>query len=218
MRYNLSDPRYTRVCVNPTCGKEFQQKKPQQKTCSVQCRGWLIAQTRTNSGGTRAKAGLEPRTCQNPECGQEFVPVREIQIACSRVCYRKTPTWQESQRRQDARPERKAAKNERKRLENVDDEDIRRFLNLRGNMRSKHGLDLTLDEYQAWRERQDGYCKICGRAVGGKSAHVDHDHETGALRDELCPTCNVGIGQFQDNPELLRAAADYIERHRVMVP
>ncbi|HXA62906.1 MAG TPA: endonuclease VII domain-containing protein, partial [Streptosporangiaceae bacterium] len=49
---------------------------------------------------------------------------------------------------------------------------------------------------------------ICLRSP---SAHVDHDHETGLFRGVLCFSCNGALGQFQDDPERLRSAADYLE-------
>jgi len=204
------DGRWTRVCE--VCGEEFQQKRAGQRTCSLPrpCRARLPH----NTGGVRVKSGLEPRQCQNPECGIMFTPVRESQIAHSRACLKKCPSYIEAQRRHDAKPERRAAYNRRRNLETASDPELRRFLNLRSNLRRLYQLDLTLAEYQEWRSRQDGHCKICGREVSGKSAHADHDHATGRLRDELCDTCNRGLGNFKDNPALLRAAAEYIERHR----
>jgi hypothetical protein len=44
--------------------------------------------------------------------------------------------------------------------------------------------------------------------------HVDHDHITGRVRALLCSGCNTGIGHLQDDPDVLRRAADYIEQHR----
>lgn len=58
---------------------------------------------------------------------------------------------------------------------------------------------------------QDGLCAICRTAP---AVHVDHDHETGAVRALLCFNCNGGLGQFKDDPYLLRMAAFYVEHHR----
>ncbi|GAA4226935.1 hypothetical protein GCM10022254_13340 [Actinomadura meridiana] len=55
---------------------------------------------------------------------------------------------------------------------------------------------------------QGGVCVICLRA---EPKHVDHDHLTGLVRRILCFKCNGGLGQFEDNPERLRLAAEYLE-------
>jgi hypothetical protein len=57
---------------------------------------------------------------------------------------------------------------------------------------------------------QNGLCAVCHAAT---AVHVDHDHETGAVRSLLCFNCNGGLGQFRDDPVVLRAAADYVEEH-----
>ena len=58
-------------------------------------------------------------------------------------------------------------------------------------------------------EAQGGVCAICRAAP---AAHVDHDHETGAVRALLCFNCNGGLRQFRDDPSLLFQAAFYL-RH-----
>ena len=63
-------------------------------------------------------------------------------------------------------------------------------------------------------EKQQGRCAICGTDEPGskfKHFHVDHDHVTGQVRALLCSDCNTGLGKFRDDPDLLRAAATYIQ-------
>lgn len=62
-------------------------------------------------------------------------------------------------------------------------------------------------------EAQGGKCAICKSAGSGK-LHVDHCHESGKVRQLLCNTCNGGLGLFKDNPELMRVAAQYVEKHK----
>jgi hypothetical protein len=55
---------------------------------------------------------------------------------------------------------------------------------------------------------QGGTCAICGRP---DPEHVDHDHDTGAVRGILCVNCNGGLGQFRDSIDSLLIAASYLE-------
>lgn len=61
-------------------------------------------------------------------------------------------------------------------------------------------------------ESQDGLCAICKAAP---AVHVDHDHATGAVRALPGFNCNGGLGQFKDHPELLHAAAYYVQFHTI---
>ena len=64
---------------------------------------------------------------------------------------------------------------------------------------------ITLAEYD---EYISAGCGICG--VLSESMHLDHDHETGAVRGGLCRDHNIGIGYFKDDPVLLEKAAEYL--------
>lgn len=79
------------------------------------------------------------------------------------------------------------------------------------------------EEYAAMLERQAGLCAICGMSAdkvegadkGGGGLEVDHDHSSGAVRELLCNPCNRSLGGFQDSPELLRSAIEYLAKHGV---
>jgi hypothetical protein len=69
---------------------------------------------------------------------------------------------------------------------------------------------------------QGGLCAICQRTdrnrtnkIGGmaSSLAVDHDNRTGAVRALLCHHCNTGLGAFEDDPDLLQKALDYLKSH-----
>lgn len=85
---------------------------------------------------------------------------------------------------------------------------------IRDQQNSKtHGI--SSEEYK---ERRDRPCEICGEfklepGQRGGGMQLDHDHETNKLRGTLCGRCNRGVGLFDDKPERLRAAAEYIERY-----
>ena len=63
---------------------------------------------------------------------------------------------------------------------------------------------ITAEDADAMFEEQSGLCAICRMSP---AEHVDHDHETGSVRQLLCFNCNGGLGQFKDDPAVLRAAA-----------
>jgi len=75
---------------------------------------------------------------------------------------------------------------------------------------------ISLKEYNAMVESQDGKCAICGvdetLEIRGKTVRlaVDHCHTTGKVRGLLCAKCNQGIGCLKDDVELLQSAIDYL--------
>lgn len=67
---------------------------------------------------------------------------------------------------------------------------------------------VTEEEVRQMIARQGGVCVICLRAA---AEHVDHDHFSGAVRRILCFKCNGALGQFEDDPQRMLLAADYLE-------
>ena len=76
--------------------------------------------------------------------------------------------------------------------------------------RSTYGL--SLEEVKALSASQGGRCAICGD-IPKRALVVDHCHKSQRRRALLCGHCNAGLGFFRDRPDVLRAAADYIELH-----
>lgn len=84
------------------------------------------------------------------------------------------------------------------------------------NPRAKKGTDLrryglTIEDYDRLWTAQAGCCALCGKD-GRRALHVDHDHDTGAIRGLLCDLCNMGLGVLGDDLPSLRQAVAYLER------
>lgn len=81
------------------------------------------------------------------------------------------------------------------------------------NCKTKYGVD-NIDLLMRMR---DSKCDICKEKFDGKP-HIDHDHSCcsgdytcgNCFRGLLCRDCNLAIGLMRDNPQRLRAAADYL--------
>lgn len=73
---------------------------------------------------------------------------------------------------------------------------------------------LTIEEYNAILSQQSGVCAIClNECTTKRHLSVDHCHETNKNRGLLCKNCNIGLGMFLDNKELLQRAQAYLEKH-----
>lgn len=80
----------------------------------------------------------------------------------------------------------------------------------------EYGIDLK--KYNQMIEEQNNLCAICLKnettlTNRGKISPlcVDHCHSTGRIRGLLCRTCNSAIGLFEDDPELLLKAYNYLK-------
>jgi Recombination endonuclease VII len=83
---------------------------------------------------------------------------------------------------------------------------------------------LTPEMMTAKIEEQGG-CPFCPPGTEVLNWDVDHDHDCcptaktcgKCIRDMLCHKHNLGLGYWNDNPDLLRQAADYIDAHRARI-
>lgn len=219
------DGRWQATCVG--CGVPFNPTRANQRYHSRVCSEEYRSDWAKPQGGIRAAAGLDVRVCLNGDCprnGEPFQPLRTSQLTCSRQCRDALPEQRERQRARDRDPERQARQNELRRPSSPVSSPVRVERTRAYNRRQQLArAGWTLERYDRKLVEQKGRCMLCGQLPkpdGVRAAsklHADHDHETFAPRDLLCGNCNSGLGYFHDDPVLLRAAADYIERHRTVV-
>ena len=80
-------------------------------------------------------------------------------------------------------------------------------------LKSQYGIT-NEDRTRMWNE-QKGVCKICKKPGDGrwKQLCVDHDHQTGKVRDLLCRRCNTVLGEVYDDPNILLGMVEYLTTH-----
>lgn len=193
------------------------------KYCSQGCKAVLIAEN-------KAKARFAERSPEEQVCPQCDGPMpetaRKNQVYCSLACQeevnrgikREKKRAEYAKRRRDCLTcgdpvdpfmkegtlycSRKCSANSPREKQNRLARRLKRF-------------GKTPEYYEETLEAQGGGCAICGATEpGGKSEEfftIDHHHGNNLVRGLLCTRCNLGLGQFRDDPDLLRSAADYAE-------
>lgn len=93
--------------------------------------------------------------------------------------------------------------------------------------RLQYNFGISPKEYDSLLKSQHGVCYICGNSPKTKRLAVDHKHilnekkikknkQQNLIRENirgiLCHKCNRGLPLFNDNPELFRKAAEYLEQ------
>ena len=79
--------------------------------------------------------------------------------------------------------------------------------------RKKHS-GCSREHYDKLMLQQKGRCAICGKTekINGKGLAADHCHYSLKVRGLLCHNCNVGLGYFNDDIELLKKAIKYLRK------
>lgn len=87
-----------------------------------------------------------------------------------------------------------------------------RCIECRAHARRLAQYDLTPQAYLRMGYLQDWRCAICRTPQNEleRGLVVDHNHVTGEVRALLCHACNIGIGNFRDQAELMIRAAEYV--------
>lgn len=185
---------YDSVCV--VCGTPIRSTRKRRRYCSVRCH-W------TDQNSKRQTTQELDRSCS--VCGKMFKPLQK-RGAGKQVC---------SEQCRLAR--RKLLRVRRfERLSDGTTDGIKRVR--RNDNLQIYGL--SVEKYETMFAEQNGLCAICGKPETMKTSKgylralsVDHCHKRAHVRKLLCAKCNQGIGLFFDDPDLLRAAATYLEKH-----
>lgn len=82
-------------------------------------------------------------------------------------------------------------------------------------------FNMNRNDYDLMLSKQSGVCAICACAPDNdKMLTVDHDHSCcddgrnscgKCVRGLLCNMCNAALGMMRDDPQRLRAGADYLD-------
>ena len=85
-------------------------------------------------------------------------------------------------------------------------------------IKAKYGI--SKEDYLSLLLQQDNKCAICGKEEStpnhwqdkkSRRLAIDHCHNTGIIRGLLCYRCNTTLGKVEDNAELLRNMATYLD-------
>jgi len=228
----------TKKCKN--CNIEFKFEEGNRKYCSEQCRydfkhkkkPKLLIKTCEMCGAifktTTAKTKFCSMKCNGFNISAKAKERRELNILlgekiCSRCGEIKqnsdfykvkgrdgSPSWckkckLDQNKKYAKNPDVAAQKKAWRKKYNLKTKDLRKF----SRMKSLYGL--SFDEYMGMMDAQSGKCAICGTKLAGiRGINIDHCHETNKIRGLLCKNCNLGLGFFKDEINLLQKAIRYI--------
>ena len=82
--------------------------------------------------------------------------------------------------------------------------------NFEASLKTKYGI--SIDQHNELLVMQNCVCGICGGVDNARLA-VDHDHSSGRVRGLLCRGCNIGIGNFKENVDVMNKAVEYLRFH-----
>lgn len=186
------------------CGNKYKQPCGDKKSsfCSLECRLLASDEERNvirNSEGIMVSQ--ECRVCGEAKVADEYhyknISTGVRQTRCKECAGKDVKKWQKEN------PEKY-------------EEGWKRSTSQRDRLRKKATLyNISVEDLQKLYDDANGKCEICGNEPN-RWLVVDHCHNSTKVRGIICEQCNQALGLFKDNPEVMRAAALYIERDPVV--
>lgn len=122
-----------------------------------------------------------------------------------------------SQKRKDKMRENSRVRRQNPELRQRDLEQMRKTA--RKRRLKQYGI--TEMDFSFLEKIQGNACAICRRPFDPNNlfttCHIDHDHKTEKVRGLLCGECNLGLGKFKDDHQLLSRAVDYLKGKRALI-
>ena len=131
------------------------------------------------------------KICRN--CGEPFLTNNKKRVSCSVKCN----TYYARRLNPEKHNAASAA-----RMRNRSPEQKR-------NQKLRESYGISLNQYNDMVKIQNGKCAICRC---NERLVVDHNHDSGQVRELLCHGCNSGIGFFKENVDNLLKSIEYIKR------
>jgi hypothetical protein len=152
------------------------------------------------------------KSCWSVKTKAKYAANREQAVAQSKAWKQANPERVRQYQRDYYARNREAFAGYRRRYIERDPERWRRR---EKNWKLLRAYGLTIEQYEAMVEVQQGVCAICRQPPAeGKILVVDHCHTSGCIRALLCDTCNLLIGTAGDDPEWFKRAAGYLRKHQ----
>lgn len=208
------------------CGNSFEATNRAKRFCSERCRK-SAERKRYKEKKLHAvqqkryeETGLRPHERYCKTCGSRFIAKHNGEGYCSEICrevgYEKTRLAGREAARRRYYENKQAHKLEcawcessfesESKVKYCSDQCRRESVAHRARL---NAYGLSKRQYEVLVERSGGLCEICREK---EAQHIDHCHDTGAVRGLLCQQCNHGLGNFQDRVALLNRASEYLSK------
>ena len=83
--------------------------------------------------------------------------------------------------------------------------------------KKKDGKSISKSDKKIWEQQKPELyssftCPVCTKTsiVGISKIVLDHNHDNGFVRGWICESCNTGLGRFDDDPEIVFNAVEYL--------